>query len=256
MTTHEPRLALVTGTSSGIGTALARGLLEHGWTVVGLSRRAAAIDDVAYRHVATDLADLSGLAALGESELAPLLADPRWRRVGVVNNAAATGDMRPMEQADPLAVAQAFVTNVVAPMYLMGLALRKLPAATPLRIVNVSTGAAVRAFPGLGEYGSSKAALRMASMIQAEELASAERPGGPRPATAILSYSPGVVDTPMQEMARQPGRAWNGPFVEFHAQGMLQPPQAPAAEIRRFLEADGGAPFAEARFGENAPGST
>lgn len=255
MTTHEPRLALVTGTSSGIGTALARGLLEHGWTVVGLSRRAAAIDDAAYRHVATDLADLPGLLALGESELAPLLSDPGWRRVGVVNNAAATGDMRPMEQADPLAVAKAFAINVVAPMYLMGLALRKLPTATPLRIVNVSTGAAVRAFPGLGEYGSSKAALRMASMILAEELASPERPDGQRPATAILSYSPGVVDTPMQQTARQPGRAWNGPFVEFHAQGMLQPPEAPAAEILRFLEAEDGAPFAEARFGENAPGS-
>lgn len=244
------RLALVTGTSSGIGTAIARELLDQGWTVVGLSRRAAGIDNPLYRDLQVDLGDLEALREVGRSELASLLRDGGWRRVGLVNNAAATGSMGPMDQLDPLELAQVFAVNTVAPMFLMGVAIRELPRDTALRIVNVSTGAAVRAFPGLGDYGSSKAALRLASMIQAVELASEERPGGSRPRTAILSYSPGVVETPMQERARSPGRPWNQPFVDFHATGQLLPPEAPAAEIARFLEEETWEPCVERRYGD------
>ena len=43
------KLALVTGTSSGIGTAVARLLLEGSWTVVGVARRAAQLDHPRYR---------------------------------------------------------------------------------------------------------------------------------------------------------------------------------------------------------------
>jgi len=243
------RLALVTGTSSGIGAAVARALLERGWTVVGLSRRPAGFDSPGYRHLPADLADLAGLQDLAARELVPLLRDGRWRRVGLVNNAAATGSMGPVDQLDPLELADVFAVNTVAPMFLMGLAIREVADGAQLRIVNVSTGAAVQPFPGLGDYGSSKAALRLASMIQAVELASDERPGGRRPGVAIMSYSPGVVATPMQERAREPGRPWNQPFVDFHATGQLLSAAVPAAEIAGFLEQDSPEPFSERRVG-------
>ena len=248
MMSQDGRLALVTGTSSGVGAAVAQGLLREGWTVVGLSRRAADFSSPHYRHVPVDLANLDQLTEVGEGELGPLLEDPRWQRVGLVNNAASTGDMRPLDQGDALELARVFAVNTVAPVYLMGLVVRRVPAATRLRILNVSTGAAIRPLPGACDYSSSKAALRMAGMVLGEELASAERPGGPRPRTAILSYAPGVVDTPMQQLARSPGRPWNQLFVDFHAQGLLQPPEAPAADIVRFLSGDEGEPFAEGRF--------
>ena len=44
MSDHE-KLALVTGTSSGIGAAIARDLLARAWRVVGVSRRDAGIID-------------------------------------------------------------------------------------------------------------------------------------------------------------------------------------------------------------------
>lgn len=52
---NNSRLALVTGTSSGVGAALAQALLERGWTVVGLARRAADFDHPQYRHIALHL---------------------------------------------------------------------------------------------------------------------------------------------------------------------------------------------------------
>jgi benzil reductase ((S)-benzoin forming) len=245
----ELRLAIVTGTSSGLGAAVAQALLEQDWTVIGVSRRKPAVSAQRYRHIEIDLADLTRLRNVAESELAPSLSDPKWRRIGLVNNAGAIGAMCGLEQADPVRLASVFAVNAVAPIFLCGFVARIAPEATPLRIVNVSTGAAVQPIPGIGDYGASKAALRLASMTLAAELASNERPGGVRSEMAVMSYAPGVVDTPMQESARG-DRPWNRLFVDFHAQGKLVPAQAPAREVVEFLSSDTEKGFSERRFGE------
>jgi len=248
---QDDRFAIVTGTSSGLGAAIAQALLAQGWHVLGMSRRKSAIASSAYRHVEIDLADLSRLQDVAQRDLAQRIADPRWKRIGLVNNAGAIGALRALESADPVLMASLFAVNAIAPVFLSGLVVRTALPAAALRIVNVSTGAALRPIPGIGDYGSSKAALRMAGMTMAAELASSERPGGARPHAAILSYAPGVVDTAMQEAARAGDRPWNRMFVDFHAHGSLVPAEAPAREIVEFLSADAAPPFAERRFGES-----
>lgn len=246
--TSTDRLAIVTGTSSGIGAAVARLLLDAGWTVVGFSRRPPSGTHERYRHVTLDLADLHALSKRAEPAIAPIVGERHWSRVALVNNAAGTGTMAPLEDVDPETYAGLLAVNVVAPVYLMGVLVRATRADTPMRIVNVSTGAAVQPFPGIGEYGSSKAALRLASMTFAAEMTSGERPGGARQDIAVLSYQPGIVDTPMQVTARAP-RPHNRLFVEFHEQGRLVPPEEPAAEIVEFLASDHPEPFSERRYG-------
>jgi 3-oxoacyl-[acyl-carrier protein] reductase len=49
------RTAVVTGTSSGIGQAIANRLLGGGWRVIGLDRAAATIDNPAFTSIAIDL---------------------------------------------------------------------------------------------------------------------------------------------------------------------------------------------------------
>ena len=68
--------------------------------------------------------------------------------------------------------------------------------------------------------------------------------------TAIYSYEPGVVDTEMQRAAREmpldefPSGAM---FRQYHAEGRLAPPEAPAADIVEFLESERAERFAEGR---------
>jgi NAD(P)-dependent dehydrogenase (short-subunit alcohol dehydrogenase family) len=242
-------IALVTGTSSGIGRVVADLLLRAGWTVIGVSRRKVELGHPLYRHIQLDLADLQNLQEIAERDLAPRLKDERWQRIALVNNAALIGSMQPMEEAEPPRLAEVFAVNTVAPMFLMGFVVRVAPRAAVLRIVNVSTGAAVNAFPGLSDYGCSKAALRLAGMTLAAELESDKHPGGPRKNAAVLSYAPGIVDTAMQYTARSHAGPWNDAFVDFHEQGLLQPPEKPSREIVDFL-AGAAEGFSEHRFGE------
>lgn len=244
----DDRLAIVTGTSSGVGAALAKLLIARGWVVLGMSRRNVDLGVASYRHVAIDLADPGRVGAVASDTIEPLLHQRQWRRVGLVNNAGAIGALRALDESEPQALAAVFATNAIAPILLMGCVVRA-PPATPLRIVNVSTGAATQPIPGIGDYGASKAALRLAGMTFAAELTSPERAGGERRDLRVLSFAPGVVDTPMQEAARAPGRAWNRLFVDFHARGLLVAAEGPAREIADFLESDSGASFEERRFG-------
>ena len=246
------KLAVVTGTTSGIGHAVARTLLERGWRVFGLGRRASAIEHDAYEHTRIDLHDIDAFDATLTPRLTTILADRELGRVGLVNNAADPALLGPVPTLDARRLAAVFATNVAAPIWLMGALVRLAPMALPLRIVNVSTGAASRAFPGLAAYGSSKAALRMAGMALAAELETTTDTTLRERDIAVLSYEPGTVDTPMQAWARSqsddvlPSRDL---FARFEAERLLVPPMAPAREIVAFLEGERAPRFQERRLG-------
>lgn len=252
------KFALVTGTSSGIGAAVATQLLEHGWTVMGIARRPAPLDHPSYRHLVFDLGDITALTRATDEHVVPRLRDGRWTRVGLVNNAANGGPLRAAHAIQPAELMQTNAVNVAAPLWLMGVVSQHSDVGVPLRIVNVSSGAALQGFPGLAAYGSSKAALRMAGMVVAAEWQSTVPHAPTRHDAAILSYEPGTVDTPMQGAARSHNPEeypWVGMFRAFAEQGRLVSPARPAAEIVAFLESNGQPPFAERRLAASARAS-
>ena len=253
---HPHPLALVTGTSSGIGEALARELLRRGWHVIGASRRAPAIADSRYAHLRVDLEDLSALPALLEAQVRGRLTDQAVNRLALVNNAAMLGLLGPVALMDPGEMMRVYAVNTGAPTLLMGWFLQNTPAGVPVRIVNVSSGVAVAAYPGTGGYGNTKAALRNVGMNLAAEL-DADAPAGSaaRDAT-VLSYEPGAVDTPMQTAVRESTvevLPIVGFFQDLAAQGQLLDPALPAAEIADYLEADGHPRWMERRYESKAP---
>jgi benzil reductase ((S)-benzoin forming) len=231
-------LALVTGTSSGLGLAIAHQLLDRGWRVTGIARRHASIDHPGYRHLALDLGDGDALVGGITQELTPLLHSTRWDRLGLVNNAGLMGPLRPLRRVTLSDLRRVYAVNVAAPVWLMGYFAGHGSAAT-LRIVNVSSGAARQPRPGIAAYSSSKAALLNAARALAAEWEH-QTTAAPAPAdAAILSYEPNVVDTPMQREARslpEDEFPWVGAFKEYQRRGALVPPEAPAAEIVDWLE--------------------
>ena len=60
--------ALVTGSSSGIGAAIARRLLNDGWEVVGFDRAPAVLREDHFRSVSVDLMDASALSTAVAAE--------------------------------------------------------------------------------------------------------------------------------------------------------------------------------------------
>ena len=231
------RLALVTGTSSGIGTAVAKELLKRGWTVVGISRRQAKFGEH-YQHLALDLSDVSTTKKI-EKEFGAKLGERAWERVGLVNNAA-VGLSGRVQNFDAGELAKSFVLNTAMPLWLMGFTIKKAKA--PVRVVNVSSGAAVRPFPGLAAYCAAKAGLHLGGASVAAEDA---------PNLHVMSYQPGVVDTEMQLSTRTKSLEdfpWGTTFRQYHAEGKLVSPERPAADIVQFLEADGGERFTEKRL--------
>lgn len=244
------RVALVTGTSAGIGEAVARRLLDRDWKVIGIARRPPTISHTAYRHVAYDLAQVTGNPSVLETEIKGFVGEGLPTRAGLVNNAAVPEGLMPLDRLQVKDLARIYAVNVIAPIWLMGLFARLTPRDSALRIVNVSSGAATMGFPGLAAYGSSKAALRLAGMSLASEWRS-DSPAHTRADAAILSYEPGVVETDMQRYARAQPRdefPWVGMFLEFEARQVLVPPERPAADIVSFLESDHQPPFAERRL--------
>jgi len=243
------KLAIVTGTSRGIGAAVARLLLERGWSVAGVARSTAAITHDAYRHIRCDLADANALNTL-RAEIAPLLKATNLPRVGLVNNAALTGHLGRTSDIDLADYLEVQTANTAAPMMLMAMLDKLCGGDVAVRIVNVSSGVAVQAFPGMASYSASKAALRMGGMILAKEWES-DVPGAHRDDAAILSYEPGLVDTDMQSDARSRSKQdfpWVGMFTGFHEQGALVKPERPAAEIVEFLESRRQSYFSERRL--------
>ena len=238
------RVALVTGSTSGIGAAIARALSQAGYAVVLHSRssadtgRAMAAELKQAVYVQADLAVEADRVRLVNEAIAA------WGQLDVlVNNA---GISRVIPHGD-LASANSMVwhelneVNVVAPFHLVTLAESALRDAARQRragcVVNISSHAGIRPKGASIPYAVSKAALNHMTRLLALSLG---------PDIRVNAVAPGLVDTPMtaewtdaQELwrTRAPMRRAASPDDIAHAVIMLVESDYLTGEI---LLSDGG----------------
>lgn len=221
-------LVLISGHSSGLGLELTKLYLEAEATVIGMARRPFMPKHARLYQFHFDLSKTEGW----ESKLRSQLPPQKWTRVLLFNNAGTIEPTAPFGQMDGEEVSRALALNVAAPLRLMNLVLNLFPQ-TPIRIANISSGAAKKPYPGWGVYCSSKASLEMASQVLAVEMQAAGRD------VRVISYSPGPIDTPMQGELRKKSEQ-DFPQVErfrsLHQKGALRSPEEAARELQALLE--------------------
>lgn len=192
--------AIVTGGTSGIGLAIARGLVARGFTVVATGRtRPAEPLGEGIHYIEVDHAD----PAAAEAVLAGWEAVRKARGIGplaaLVNNVGRRhNDL--ISELDHESLLETLALNVVSHM-LLTRRLAPLLGEAHGAIVNISSRLAVVGMPGVSGYAASKGAMNAFTVAAAVELA----PIGVR----VNAVAPGMTKTPLIEawLAEQPDPA-------------------------------------------------
>ncbi len=224
------QVAIITGAGRGIGRATALAFARAGAEVVLAARSINEISGAAEEikraggkaiAVPTDVSDPAQVDHL------LILALRAFGRVDVlVNNAAL---YRPTGKVWTVSVAewqQLMAVNVTGPFLCARSVLPHMLERGSGRIINISSGTAIKHIESLSAYSASKAALEQFSQILAAEVAGT--------GLAVSALRPGIVDTPMQTRLRQVSptvlprvTTWR----EYEQRGQLRPPTEPAWAI-------------------------
>ena len=195
---HGVRIA-VTGGTSGLGLALVDLLHTEGAQVAFVARGRERVGQVAREHPGTH--GIVGDVA-SKDDIYPMALQILGELGGLdilINNASDLGPtpLVLLGDTDCEDFERALVTNVLGPFRLTKALLGALAASARegrgAVVLNVSSDAAINAYPAWGAYGASKAALRHLTHIWDAELATE--------GVRFLSIDPGDMDTPMHAAA-------------------------------------------------------
>ncbi len=218
----------ITGTSSGIGRALAEKLLESEDNYVhGIARRNT-ISHPRYQHTKTDLSNIREVLSFEF----PMPRNPG--KMVLINNAGQIGEIKPIGKSDNIAIVDMFNVNLLSPSILMNKFIEYYSSTNTEKVIlNVSSGAGKKAIEGWAPYCASKAGIDLLSQTVYEEQKSEEFP------VKIFSVAPGVVDTEMQATIRESNEqdfSRHAHFVGLKERNELSTPEEVADKYLRIIE--------------------
>lgn len=169
----ENKVAIVTGSSKGIGESIARGLAEFGAKVIISSRKQDSVDEVA-QSFKNDGLEATGIAChVGEPAQLDNLVNQTLDTYGridiLVNNAAINPYFGPIEGTEENVQEKVMAVNLQAPLELSKKVFPHLKAQGGGSIINISSVEGLKPAYGLGIYSVSKAAVIMLSNNLAKE---------------------------------------------------------------------------------------
>lgn len=170
------KVAVVTGSTKGIGRAMVEGLARAGAAVVVSSRKQDLCDEVAREVAGATGADVLGLAChVGEWDAIPGFVDQvaeRFGRIDVLVNNAGINPAHVSPSDMTLEYwRKVFAVNLEGPLRMSQCIAPVMRDGGGGSIVNIGTMAAYHAGPSICAYGASKAALKNLTRTMAMEWA-------------------------------------------------------------------------------------
>jgi N-acylneuraminate cytidylyltransferase len=219
------RSALVTGSSNGIGRAIAIRLLNENWHVIGLDQEPCNIQNNRYTHRIVDLSD--------SDKLRELLSDLDQQPIDLlVNNAAYQSNYRvdqtPLSEWD-----KTINVNLTVPFVLSKTLFPNLKSRKNSSIVNIASVHSIQTSEQIGAYAASKGALAALTRAMSLEYI--------RDGIRVNAISPGAISTPMLERSIRDrfghGDEYDRAMIEFLEKHPLKRPGMPEeiAETVMFL---------------------
>jgi len=189
----------ITGGTSGLGLALVRELRRRGARVAFVARTPEHVD-----RVARELPGTHGIVGdvSKKDDIYPIALQITGALGGLdvlINSASSLGPtpLKLLADTDCEDLERALATNVLGPFRLTKALVGALAASARegrgALVLNVSSDAAINAYPTWGAYSASKAALHHMTRIWDQELAAEE--------IRFLSLDPGDMDTPLHALA-------------------------------------------------------
>jgi benzil reductase ((S)-benzoin forming) len=195
---------IITGTSRGIGEALAKQVLGPDNVLVCISRNQnprLGVEAFTKKWALTDIA----LDLTAHDDIAPAIRDifreidpEEVASITLINNAGIIHPIRRVGDTDASAkISRSVGVNLTAAMIVTDAFIHETDDIdVPRKVVFLTSGAARRIVKGWSAYSAGKAGLEMYVRVLAEEQADADNP------VKLVAFSPGVVDTEMQAEIR------------------------------------------------------
>jgi NADP-dependent 3-hydroxy acid dehydrogenase YdfG len=167
---NTDKVWLITGSSTGLGRALAQAVLERGYHLVATARQPEQLKELSDRYpdrVTTIALDVTNAQSIQQAVEAALNA---YNRIDVLVNNAGYGTVGAIEEVNDDDIRRQFDTNLFGAINVTRAVLPTLREQRSGHILNISSANGISAFAGVGIYSATKFALEAISEALAQEV--------------------------------------------------------------------------------------
>lgn len=234
------KYAIITGTSRGLGNAVAEIMIEKGYALFCISRKKdmgivkkAHGKNIMLKYYEFDLSDVERIEDV-MSEVFESIDEYGAQALYLINNASTVSPLMPISKCRCGPIVENIKVDLLAPMILSSCFIRLSEGMkVPKRIVNISSGAAYAPMHGAACYCSAKAGIEMLTKCMGLEEEGKEYP------VEVMSFTPGIMDTEMQREVRSSNEqdfAELERFRKYKEKGMLLEPGIVAGKLVKLVE--------------------